>query len=178
MKNKRFVLSSITALLVIAGTIACIVTFRTASAAIDDACFDWKFLRDIQIERYDPCSSLTLVKVTDGREIKANFVLTRPIISGDKDFFRGSSQEVIVDGNKIARYLSDTRDSDSGLGNYHIDYSISYDRIPLKTEQSGGRSLLTAEFVLATKNSSHVNEQEVDDFVKLADSVMAALRTK
>lgn len=110
--------------------------------------------------------------------MKANFVLTRPIIGGGKDSFFGKPEEVFVDGGKITRYLGDTRVSDSGLGNYHIDYSINYDRIPLKTEKSGGRTLLTAEFVLATKNNSHVSEQEVNYFIQLTDLVMDALHTK
>jgi hypothetical protein len=178
-KNKPLVLGLLAAVLLIASVLVYIFFFRTtSSAAINDECFDWKFPADIKIERYDPCSSLTLVKITDGREIKANFVLTKPIIGGGKDSFIGEPQEVSVDGGRVMRYLGDTRDSDSGLGNYHIDYSINYDRIPLKTEQSGGRTLLTAEFVLATKNSSHVSEQEIGDFVKLTDSVMAALHTK
>jgi hypothetical protein len=166
------------AALVIAALLVYVFFFRKSSASINDACFDWKLPAGITIERYDPCSSLTLLKTTDGREIKANFVLTKPIVGGGKDSFLGNPEEATVDGNKLTRYVADTRDSDAGLGTYHIDYSINYDRIPLKTEKSGGRTFLTAEFVLATKHTSHVSDEEVEDFVKLTDSVMAALHTK
>lgn len=175
IKRKRIIAASVIAVLVIGVSV---FFFTSRAAAINDDCFSWKFPKSIKIERYDPCSSLTLIKETEGREIKANFVLTRPIIDGGKDYFLGEPEEVVVDDKKVTRYLSDTRNSNSGLGNYHIDYSINYDRIPLKNEKPGGRVFLTAGFVLATKNNSHVSEQEINDFIELTDAIMSELHTK
>ena len=177
-KNKPVKLVSITTVIVVICLLLYVFVFRTSSAAINDECFAWKFPKDVKIERYDRCSSLSLIKITDGREVKANFVLSGPIMDGRKDYFFGKPEVVTVSGGKITRYLNDNRDSNSGLGSYHGDYSINYDRIPLKTQKSGGRTLLTAEFVLASKNNTHASDQEVNDFIKLTDSVMNALHTK
>lgn len=177
MKKRVIIIAAI----VLVAVSAAIVAFFLQSeprASINDDCFDWEFPAEVEIERYDPCSSLTLIKVTDGREIKANFVLTRPPINGGKDSFLGKTEVVSVEDNAATRYLYDGRDSDNGLGTYHIDYSIFYDRLPLKSEKSDGRTLLAAEFVLATKNDTHVSDQEVSEFIELTDQIMDALNTK
>lgn len=176
-KVKRLLLIAPVVVAVLVGLAFVLVNFLKV-AMINDECFDWKFPRGVEVQRYDPCSSLTLVKIADGREMKANFVLTRPTLNGGRDFFMGKAEEVTVEGGKVMRYLYDGRDNDEGLGNYHTDYSINYDRLPLRSEKSDGRTLLAAEFVMATKNNSHLSDEEVKNFVKLVDDVMAALHTR
>lgn len=178
LKNKKTIKLILVFVILICSFLAYQFIFIKPYVKISDECFDWKLPTEIKIKRYNKCSSLNLEKFTNGREIKANFVLTKPISGGGNDSFSGEPEETIVDGSKINRYKNDNRDSDSGLGNYHIDYAINYDRIPLKTEKPDGRTLMTAEFTLSTKDSTHVSDKEISDFIELTNTIMNALSTK
>lgn len=179
MRTKRIKFNAAFSLVLGALLLITLLIFNSQQpAAIHDKCLDWKFPKGISIHRYDPCSSLTLIKITEGREIKANFVFAKHLQGTDSGIFGGKAEEVVVDGKSVQRSLYDGRESDNGLGNYHEDYRINYNRIMTDPKNPDGLSVLSSEFILATKDNTHVSDQEIADFISLTNQIMEALMTK